>query len=152
MVIHRQSIVHSLVEFRDGAMMAQLGVPDMRVPIQCALTYPRRRTSPAARRWTCCTCGPLTFCRAGSGGLPLPGPGTGGGAGAAARPAAALNGANEAAVALFLAGEDRLLWTFPRWSPGAHGARSLRRSSPLWRRFWKRTGRRLVAAGRGTLD
>lgn len=46
-VIHRQSIVHSLVEFRDGAVLAQLGVPDMRVPIQYALTYPERYESPA---------------------------------------------------------------------------------------------------------
>ena len=41
-VIHRQSIVHSLVEFTDGAVMAQMGVPDMRLPIQLALTYPER--------------------------------------------------------------------------------------------------------------
>ena len=39
-VIHRQSIVHSLVEFRDGAMLAQLGTPDMKLPIRYALTYP----------------------------------------------------------------------------------------------------------------
>ncbi|MBO2527298.1 MAG: 1-deoxy-D-xylulose-5-phosphate reductoisomerase, partial [Clostridiales bacterium] len=39
-VIHRQSIVHSLVEYRDGAVLAQLGVPDMRIPIRLALTYP----------------------------------------------------------------------------------------------------------------
>ena len=41
-VLHRESIVHSLVEFTDGSMKAQLGVPDMRLPIQCALTYPDR--------------------------------------------------------------------------------------------------------------
>ena len=41
-VIHRQSVVHSLVEFVDGAVLAQLGVPDMRIPIQYALTYPKR--------------------------------------------------------------------------------------------------------------
>ncbi|MCS1351298.1 1-deoxy-D-xylulose-5-phosphate reductoisomerase [Mechercharimyces sp. CAU 1602] len=41
-LIHPQSIVHSLVEFQDGAMMAQLGTPDMKVPIQYALTYPQR--------------------------------------------------------------------------------------------------------------
>ena len=46
-LIHRQSIIHSLVEFCDGAVMAQLGVPDMRVPIQYALTYPERYESPA---------------------------------------------------------------------------------------------------------
>jgi len=43
-MIHRQSIVHSFVEFVDGAMLAQLGLPDMRIPIQYALTYPHRRT------------------------------------------------------------------------------------------------------------
>lgn len=41
-VIHRQSIIHSMVTFRDGAVLAQLGAPDMRVPIQYALTYPQR--------------------------------------------------------------------------------------------------------------
>ncbi|HWU39190.1 MAG TPA: 1-deoxy-D-xylulose-5-phosphate reductoisomerase, partial [Candidatus Acidoferrum sp.] len=48
-VIHPQSIIHSLVEFVDGSMLAQLGVPDMRVPIQYALTYPERRPNPAQR-------------------------------------------------------------------------------------------------------
>ncbi|MEG2221412.1 MAG: 1-deoxy-D-xylulose-5-phosphate reductoisomerase, partial [Oscillospiraceae bacterium] len=45
-VIHRQSIVHSLVEFRDGAILAQLGTADMRLPIRYALTYPNRAESP----------------------------------------------------------------------------------------------------------
>ncbi|GHU62836.1 1-deoxy-D-xylulose 5-phosphate reductoisomerase [Clostridia bacterium] len=42
-VIHPQSIIHSMVEFSDGAVLAQMGVPDMRLPIQYALTYPKRR-------------------------------------------------------------------------------------------------------------
>ncbi len=46
-VVHRQSIVHSLVEFVDNSVIAQLGVPDMRIPIQYALTYPNRFESPA---------------------------------------------------------------------------------------------------------
>jgi 1-deoxy-D-xylulose-5-phosphate reductoisomerase len=46
-VIHPQSVVHSLVEFRDGSYKAQLGLPDMRLPIQYALTYPERLPSPA---------------------------------------------------------------------------------------------------------
>lgn len=46
-VIHPQSVVHSLVEFRDGSYKAQLGVPDMRLPIQYALTHPVRLPSPA---------------------------------------------------------------------------------------------------------
>ena len=41
-VIHRESIVHSLIEFEDGAVLAQLDLPDMRLPIQYALTYPAR--------------------------------------------------------------------------------------------------------------
>ena len=45
-VLHRESIVHSLVEFSDGSVKAQLGVPDMRLPIQCALAYPERMPSP----------------------------------------------------------------------------------------------------------
>jgi 1-deoxy-D-xylulose-5-phosphate reductoisomerase len=46
-VIHPQSIVHSLVEFSDGSLKAQLGLPDMRIPIQYALTHPTRLPSPA---------------------------------------------------------------------------------------------------------
>lgn len=47
--VHRQSILHSAVEFADGAVIAQLGAPDMRVPIQYALTYPERVECPAER-------------------------------------------------------------------------------------------------------
>ncbi len=45
-VVHRQSIIHSLVEYSDHSVIAQLGVPDMRIPIQYALTYPHRFSSP----------------------------------------------------------------------------------------------------------
>ena len=48
-VVHPQSIVHSLVEFTDGSLKAQIGVPDMRLPIQYALTYPDRKPSPVAK-------------------------------------------------------------------------------------------------------
>jgi 1-deoxy-D-xylulose-5-phosphate reductoisomerase len=48
-VVHRQSIVHSMVQFRDGAIVAQLGCPDMRLPIQYALLYPERPESPWPR-------------------------------------------------------------------------------------------------------
>ncbi len=48
-VIHRQSIIHSMVEFEDNSVIAQFGVPDMRIPIQYALTYPERLESPAGR-------------------------------------------------------------------------------------------------------
>jgi 1-deoxy-D-xylulose-5-phosphate reductoisomerase len=48
-VVHPQSIIHSLVEFRDGSVKAQLGVPDMKIPIQYALTYPHHREAPWER-------------------------------------------------------------------------------------------------------
>ena len=59
-VIHRQSIVHSLVEFRDGAVLAQLGTPDMRLPIRYAMTYPNRGENPA-EPLDLLRCPPLTF-------------------------------------------------------------------------------------------
>lgn len=46
-VIHHQSIIHSMVEFQDGSVIAQMGLPDMKLPIQYALTYPERRPAPA---------------------------------------------------------------------------------------------------------
>ena len=102
-VIHRESIIHSLVEYCDNAMIAQLGTPDMRLPIQYALTWPERIPGPASPLdlWNC---GPLTFgtpdldtfrCLP----LALEAARTGGTAGAI------LNGANEAAVARFLEGK-----------------------------------------------
>ncbi len=99
-VIHRQSIVHSLVEFCDGAVLAQLGTPDMRLPIQLALTYPDRLSSPAPDL-DLLTCGPLTFAAPDEAAFPClrlakQAAAQGGCA------CAALNGANEAAVALFL--------------------------------------------------
>ena len=59
-VVHRQSIIHSMVEFVDGAVMAQMGAPDMRLPIQLALTYPERVACPVDPL-DLLTCGPLTF-------------------------------------------------------------------------------------------
>ena len=102
-VIHRQSIVHSMVEFVDGAVMAQMGAPDMRLPIQLALTYPERMECPVDGL-DLLTCGPLTFSApdlqnfpclqlafdcAKKGGTACP----------------AMNGANEEAVAMFLKDE-----------------------------------------------
>ena len=99
-LIHRQSIVHSMVEFVDGAVMAQLGSPDMRLPIQLAMTYPERTSCPAPAL-DLTTCGALTFTHpdmeafpclklardcAKRGGTACP----------------AMNGANEEAVAMFL--------------------------------------------------
>ena len=99
-VIHRQSIVHSLVEFRDGAVMAQLGTPDMRIPIGLALTYPKREENPAPPL-DLLSCPPLTFAAPDDEAfrcfrLARQAAKQGGTA------CAVLNGANEAAVGLFL--------------------------------------------------
>ena len=59
-VVHRQSIIHSLVEYRDGAMIAQLGTPDMKLPIRYAFTWPNRAASPD-KKLDLLTCGDLTF-------------------------------------------------------------------------------------------
>lgn len=52
-VVHRESIIHSMIEFTDNSVLAQLGLPDMRIPIQYAITYPERYPSPVAELdWT----------------------------------------------------------------------------------------------------
>ena len=101
-LIHRQSIVHSMVEFVDGAVMAQMGAPDMRLPIQLALTYPERTECPVDGLDL--TAQPLTFSHpdleafpclrlamdaAKQGGTACP----------------VMNGANEEAVAMYLRDE-----------------------------------------------
>lgn len=100
-IVHPQSIVHSAVQYADGSVLAQLGMPDMIIPIQYALTYPRRAPTPV-KRLSLTDCATLTFEKpdlgvfsclrhcieaAQRGGL-YP---------------CAVNGANEQAVALFLA-------------------------------------------------
>jgi 1-deoxy-D-xylulose-5-phosphate reductoisomerase len=60
-LLHRESIIHSLVEFIDGSVKAQLGVPDMRLPIRCALSYPDRLPGPDVPRLDLKTIGSLTF-------------------------------------------------------------------------------------------
>ena len=60
-VLHRRSIVHSLVEFRDSSIKAQLGMPDMRLPIQCALSYPERLPCPCVARLDLTQVGSLDF-------------------------------------------------------------------------------------------
>lgn len=59
-VVHPQSIIHSMVEYVDGSVMAQMGAPDMMIPIQYALTWPERFDSPA-KRLDLLSCGNLTF-------------------------------------------------------------------------------------------
>lgn len=100
-VIHRQSIVHSLVEYRDGAILAQLGTPDMRLPIRYAMTHPERAESPA-EPLDLLACPPLTFAQPDRDVFPClrlaeEAAEEGGTA------CAILNGANEEAVGLFLA-------------------------------------------------
>ncbi|MBO5252951.1 MAG: 1-deoxy-D-xylulose-5-phosphate reductoisomerase [Clostridia bacterium] len=99
-VVHRESIVHSLIEYRDHSVIAQLGVPDMRIPIQYALTFPRRVKSPV-KQLDLADWQKLTFYK--------PDEGTFTCLGAMKRAIqkggtlpAAVNGANEVAVALFL--------------------------------------------------
>ena len=99
-VVHRESIIHSLVEYCDNAIIAQLVTPDMRLPIQYALTWPERTVGPAAPL-DLLTCGSLTFAKPDMEAFPclplaLQAARTGGTAGAV------LNGANEAAVGQFL--------------------------------------------------
>lgn len=102
-VIHRQSIVHSMVEFTDGAVMAQMGTPDMRLPIQLALTFPERMACPVdALDLTACP--PLTFSKPDEEVFPcLHFARACASAGGTACPA--MNGANEEAVARFLRDE-----------------------------------------------
>ena len=100
-VIHRQSIVHSMVEFIDGAVMAQMGTPDMRLPIQLALTYPERVNCPVDGL-DLIGCGPLSFLKPDTDRFPclalaMECAKRGGNA------CAVMNGANEEAVAMFLA-------------------------------------------------
>ena len=103
-VIHRQSIVHSFVEYNDGAVLAQLGTPDMRLPIRYAMTYPQRGENPA-EPLDLLSCPPLTFAAPDREVFPClrlaEEAATEGGTACAI-----LNGANEEAVRLFL--EDRI--------------------------------------------
>jgi len=103
-VVHPQSVIHSLVELCDGSLLAQLGLPDMRVPIEVALLYPNRADFGAARFDLLAQTKPLTFEAPDETRFPS--------LGLARRAAqvggtlpAAMNGANEAAVALFLDGQ-----------------------------------------------
>ncbi|MBM4763933.1 1-deoxy-D-xylulose-5-phosphate reductoisomerase [Bacillus sp. B15-48] len=107
-LLHKESIIHSMVEFHDSSVIAQLGTPDMRVPIQYALTYPDRLPLPSAKRLSLAQIGQLHFSEmdyerfrclkfafdAGKAGGTLP---------------TVLNAANEAAVAAFLDGRISFL-------------------------------------------
>ncbi|MBO5908866.1 MAG: 1-deoxy-D-xylulose-5-phosphate reductoisomerase, partial [Clostridia bacterium] len=102
-VVHRQSILHSAVEFTDGAVIGQLGTPDMRLPIEYAITYPLRGKM-CSRRLSLTDVGTLTFEKPDTETFPcleicINAIKEGG-----LKPAA-VNGANEEAVALFLNGK-----------------------------------------------
>lgn len=106
-IVHRESVIHSAVQYADGSVLAQLGMPDMKIPIQYALTYPNRLDCDV-KRLSLTDYGKLTFqkpdpdtfsC------LPLAIEAIGQGGLAPC----ILNGANEAAVALFLEGRIRFL-------------------------------------------
>ena len=118
-VIHRESIIHSLVEYCDNAILAQLGTPDMRLPIQYALTWPNRTPGPA-KPLDLLGCKALTFAPPDEENFPCFAL-----AKAAARTGgtatAILNGANEAAVGDFLAGKCGFM-DIPRRVEKAMGA------------------------------
>lgn len=106
-VIHPESIVHSMVEFRDGAVMAQLGTPDMRVPIQYALSYPARLPL-TARPLDLIALGSLHFRSADFTRYPCLKMAYDAGRAGGTMPAV-LNAANEVAVERFLSGEISFL-------------------------------------------
>ena len=99
-VVHPQSVIHSAVEYQDGAVIAQLGTPDMKLPIRYAFTWPYRAETPD-RTLDLLSCGPLTFQAPDTEAFPCLAIArrcarTGGTA------CAIMNGANEEAVGLFL--------------------------------------------------
>ena len=103
-LVHPESIVHSLVEFEDGAQLAQLGVPDMRLPIQYAMTWPDRAANPALPRLSLAEAGELHFREPDPARFPClriarDASAKGGTA------TCAMNAANEVAVQAFLAGK-----------------------------------------------
>ena len=100
-IVHPQSIVHSMVEYVDGCVIAQLGVADMGIPILYALTYPERRPTPAARL-DLTRAGALTFFEPDPEQVPVPAPGPRRRSRTAGRRRWSLNAANEMAVAAFL--------------------------------------------------
>lgn len=111
-LVHRQSVIHSMVEFCDNSVIAQLGTPDMRLPIQLALTWPERLPSPAGEL-DLAAYGNLSFAEPdlstfGCLRLAMDAAGRGGVC------CASMNAANEAAVALFLQGKIGFLDIYDR--------------------------------------
>jgi 1-deoxy-D-xylulose-5-phosphate reductoisomerase len=102
-VVHPQSVVHSMVEFVDGSVLAQLGVPSMELPVLYALTHPDRIEEPAIPSFDPVAASPLTFERVRLDDFPSLRLGIEAGRTGGAAPAV-FNAANERAVALFLDG------------------------------------------------
>jgi 1-deoxy-D-xylulose-5-phosphate reductoisomerase len=102
-VVHPQSIVHSFVEFCDGSVLAQLGLPSMELPILYALTHPERVVDDGVPRFNPVAASPLTFERVRADDFPALALGIEAGRRGGAAPAV-FNAANEQAVALFLEG------------------------------------------------
>lgn len=123
-IVHRQSVIHSMVEYVDGSVLAQLGSPDMRVPIAHALAWPRRMETPC-QRLDLATIGRLDFEAPDYVRFPCLKLAREALAAGGARPAI-LNAANEVAVAAFLAGQIGFLEiaaivadTLDRYDPAA---------------------------------
>ena len=102
-VVHPQSVIHSFVEFVDGSVLAQLGFPNMELPILYALTHPERLPDPGVTRFDPVAAGPLTFEPVRTEVFPALALGMRAGRTGGSAPAA-FNAANEVAVAAFLAG------------------------------------------------
>jgi len=101
-VVHPQSIVHSFVEFVDGSVLAQMGVPTMELPILYALSHPDRVSDAVLRTFDPVRASPLTFEQVDHGAFPLFRLGIGAGRSGGVAPAV-FNAANEEAVSAFLA-------------------------------------------------
>lgn len=102
-VVHPQSLIHSMVEFRDGSVLAQMGVPSMELPILYALSHPERIEDAGIPVFDAVAAGRLTFEAVRHEAFPCLGLGIAAGKAGGAAPAV-FNGANEQAVALFLEG------------------------------------------------
>jgi 1-deoxy-D-xylulose-5-phosphate reductoisomerase len=107
-VVHPQSVVHSFVEFVDGSVLAQMGVPSMELPVLYALTHPDRVVDTGVPPFDPVELGPLTFERVRGEDFPALELGTAAGRAGGAAPAV-FNAANEQAVALFLDGQLGLM-------------------------------------------
>jgi 1-deoxy-D-xylulose-5-phosphate reductoisomerase len=127
-VIHHQSVIHSLVEFVDGSVKAQLGLPDMRLPIQYAMAHPSRLSTPVPRL-DLSSIGSLTFTAVDTAKYPCLGLAYAAGRNGGTCPTV-LNAANEIAVARFLE-HDLPFMAIPQLIESALEAHSVRAAPSL---------------------